>query len=372
MVMDDVEQLVSQLYLVKQPQQAPERFIRAYRGLSPKLQGSAVPWHLTLPEKLYNEIERDQKRFQDELNDLDLSYLENVYIPTQKVFEYLQPAKINVERYEQYSKLDATKHIASFKPNNQGYAQVVEYDRVSNLTGRFKTINGPTLLHLPKIYRSVLESKHSNGAIYSLDYKSLEPRVLLATSGTLPIEEIEKDIYEQVRCSLFVNNPEVTRDVVKKIVLSELYGAGLETLRQRIPNVMNLENVVDNIAEWFGLKALQQKLFDEWKQTGYKFITNFYGRRVKTESTHTLVNHYVQSTAVDVAILGFKNILDYVNELDKFEDIVPLFILHDALILDVNENSFRLINGLCKIGSVDIKNLESTTFHMSSDKEFSL
>ena len=120
------------------------------------------------------------------------------------------------------------------------------------------------------------------------------------------------------------------------------------------------------------LKTLQQKLFDEWKQTGYKFINNFYGRRVKTETTHTLINHYVQSTAVDVAMLGFMNILDYVSELDKLDDIVPMFILHDALILDVNENSFSLINGLCKLGSVDIKNLESTMFHMSADKGFSL
>jgi len=369
--MDEIEKLISQLYLVKQPQQAPERFIRAYRGLSPKLQGYAVPWHLTLPEKLYNEIEGDQRRFQDELNNLNLSYVESVYIPTQKVFEYFKPAKINIELYKQYSNLDGTNHISSFKPNSDGYANAVEYDRVSNITGRLKTIKGPTLLHLPKIYRSVLESRYNNGALYSLDYKSLEPRVLLATCGTQPIEGIEKDIYEQVRCSLFINNEEVTRDVVKRIVLSELYGASLATLQQRLPNVEDLDLVIDKIAEWFGLKALQQKLFDEWKQTEYRFITNFYGRRVKTESTHTLVNHYVQSTAVDVAMLGFKNILEYIDDLDKFEDIVPLFILHDALILDVNENCFSLINGLCKLGGTDIKDLQSTVFYMSIDKNFS-
>ena len=78
MVMDHIDQLISQLYLVKQPQQAPERFIKAYKGLSSRLQGSAVPWHLTLPEKLYKAIERDQERFDTELNNLNLAYLQDV------------------------------------------------------------------------------------------------------------------------------------------------------------------------------------------------------------------------------------------------------------------------------------------------------
>lgn len=367
--MDYIDQLISQLYLIKQPQQAPESFIKAFKGLSPKLQGSAVPWHLTLPEKLYNAIERDQERFHTELNNLDLSYLQDVYIPTQKVFDYLQPAKINIERYQQYAQLDSTGHIQSFKPDKHGFANVVEYDRVSNITGRFKTTSGPMLLHLPKIYRSVLESRwKDNGAVISLDYKSLEPRVLLATSGTQPIE---RDIYESVRTSLFQDNPEVNREVVKKIVLSELYGAGIESLRQRLPNVRDLEAVVGQIADWFDLEALRFKLYEQWKETGNRYITNFYGRRVKTETAHTLVNHYVQSTAVDVAMLGFLNILQYVEELGKQDDIVPIFILHDALILDIHENSFSLINGLCKLGSIDIKNIEATTFYMSADKGFS-
>lgn len=374
MVMDYIDKLVSQLYLVKQPQQAPEPFIRAYKSLSPRLQGSGVPWHLTLPEKLCRAIENDQERFKQELNNLDLSYVENVYVPTEKVFEYIQPAKINVETYQHYSQLDptTTHHIQSFKPDVNGYAQKVEYDRVSNVTGRFKTVSGPMLLHLPKIYRSVLESRWKDkGAIVSLDYKSLEPRVLLATSGTQPREEIQRDIYEAVKLSLFQDNPEVDRDAVKKIVLSELYGAGIDSLRQRIPNVRDLEVVVEQISEWFGLEGLRAKLYEQWKETGFKYITNFYGRRVKTETSHTLVNHYVQSSAVDVAMLGFLNILQYVEELENQEYIVPIFILHDALILDIHEKCFSLINGLCKLGSVDIKNLESTTFYMSADKEFS-
>lgn len=371
MVMDHIEQLIAQLYLVKQPEQAPERFIRAYRGLSPRLQGNAVPWRLTLPETVYNALAGEEARFHEELSNLDLSYLEDVYIPTQKVFEYIQPAKINVKRFQQFEQVDATGHVRSFKPDETGFAQVVEYDRTSTVTGRFKTVGGPMLLHLPRVYRSVIESRWgSKGRVMSLDYKSMEPRVVLATSGTQPKRGEEADIYSSVMTGLFASNPEVTREVCKKIVLSELYGAGIESLRQRLPGVQDLEAVVGRISDWFELSALREKLYEQWKETNYKYINNFYGRRVKTDTAHTLINHYVQSTAMDVAMLGFLNILDYVHTIEKQEEIVPVFILHDELILDVHENSYSLINGLCKLGGMDIKNLESTMFHMSSDKDF--
>jgi hypothetical protein len=366
----DATQLISKLYLLNEPNTAPERFIKAYKSLSPRLQGNSVPWEYVLPEKVLKAIEQQQNQYQQDMENLDFQYLTNVFISTEKVFEYLQPAKINQSFYEQCVKQDTTSHVLSFKPNQDGYAKVVEYDRVSNITGRFKTVSGPMLLHLPKVYRSILKSRFTNGRIYSLDYKSLEPRILLAVNGTQPI--IEQDIYETVRCSLFSDHEGISRDVIKKIVLSELYGAGLDSLSQRLPSVYNLEFIVEQINEYFGLQKLYSSLLEEWKKNNHRFITNFYGRRVKTETTHTLVNHFIQSTAVDVAMLGFKNILDYVNEIDKLDDVVPLFILHDALILDVNENSFNLINGLCKVGSVDIKQLEDIKFYMSADKDFAL
>jgi hypothetical protein len=227
------------------------------------------------------------------------------------------------------------------------------------------------LLHLPKIYRGVLESRWSNGVILSLDYNSLEPRVLLSVSGTQPVER-GRDIYETIRTDLFPNNEEVSRSVVKKIVLSEIYGAGINTIREQLPNVNNLQDIIQEIRTHFNLDPLLQRLKDEWTATNNNWIENFYGRRVKTTTAHTLINHYIQSTAVDVAMLGFKNLLEYVEELGRLEDIVPLFVLHDALILDINPNAFSLINGLAKVGGTDIKRLENTTFFMSVDKGFAL
>ena len=362
--------IISQLYLLPPKPEAPEAFKRAYKGLSPKYQGSALPWHFTMPEKAYKSFQSNVEVYETAIKDLNLDYYNNTYLPTQKVFDYLQPAKINTKTYEQYAQLDTTGHIRSFQPNKDGYASKAEYDRTATVTGRLKTTSGPTLLHLPKVYRSVLQSRFTNGSIVSLDYKSLEPRVLLATCGTQPIKGEERDIYESIRSSLFSDNPEINREAVKKIVLSELYGAGMESLKQRLPNVRDIESVVGQISDWFNLEGLKAKLVKEWKETDYRWITNYYGRRVKTENAHTLVNHYIQSTAVDVALFGFKNIAEYVEELGRLDDIVPMFILHDAIIFDVKENAFSLINGLGRVGASDIKGLEQVTFYMSADKDF--
>jgi len=363
--------LISQLYLLAEPPYAPESIIKAYRGLSPRLRGNGVPWHLTVPEKAYRAIQRDQEIYQKELDSLDLSYLNNIYIPTESLFDYLCPAKINQQRYDQYVALDTTGHASSFAPNNKGYAAKVHYDRTSTITGRLKTTSGPMLLHLSKVYRNLLESRFNGGVIISLDYKSLEPRVLLACCGTLPIErEGGRDIYGNIKTQLFQDNPKVTRDAVKRIVLAELYGAGVDTIKDKLRGVEDISATINEIRNYFQLDQLKSKLYSEWVNNSGKYITNFYGRRVRTDTPHTLVNHYIQSTAVDVAMLGFKNLLEYVEQLGRLEDIVPLFVQHDALILDINPNAFSLINGLAKVGGTDIKGLESTTFFMSVDKGF--
>lgn len=360
------QSILSQLYLLDEPPVAPKPIIKAFKGLSSKLQGHSVPWRLTVTEKAFKQIQNDQESYQKELEKIDFRYLVDVFEPTEKVFDYLKPAKINRETFEKYNQVDTTGHVLTFQPNHNGFAQTVQYDRVATTTGRLKTVSGPMLLHLPKVYRNILESRWINGKIISLDYKSLEPRVLLATMGI----ESEKDVYQDVKNNLFPLNDEITRDVVKRIVLSELYGAGIDKIKEKLTAVAEVENIVEQIKKYFLLDQLKTKLYSEWITNNQKYITNFYGRRIKTETSHTLVNHYVQSTAVDVALLGFKNILTYLEGLERLNDIVPLFILHDAIIFDVNLNVLELINGLCKVGSVEIKNLETTTFYMSIDKDF--
>jgi hypothetical protein len=362
--------LISTLYLLPAPKLAPEIHQKAFKSISAKFQGSAVPWHLAVPEKAYKQIKENQDLYEEGMKNLDLSYLNDVYKIENKVFDFLQPAKVNQEKYQEYVNVDSTRHSESFKADNDGYTSVVEYSRTATVTGRLKTTSGPRILHLPKKYRDIIESRWGeNGTIVCLDYQSLEPRVLCSISGTLPIEE--RDIYSYIKEKIFKSHKFIERDTIKKIVLSELYGAGIDSIRQQLPNVPDLEWVINEIKLFFKVEELKTKLIKEWDLNNKKFITNYYGRRIKTESSHTLINHYIQSTAVDVSLLGFYNIVQFIKELERYEDIIPLFILHDAIILDVKENALNLLPALCKVGATDIKGFEQQKFYMSIDKEFS-
>ena len=57
-------------------------------------------------------------------------------------------------------------------------------------------------------------------------------------------------------------------------------------------------------------------------------------------------NNYIQSTAVDVCLLYFS---DLCNNID-LNSAVPLYIIHDALLLDVKKEYFDKFNNIISLG----------------------
>mgnify|MGYP005652731961 FL=1 len=66
-------------------------------------------------------------------------------------------------------------------------------------------------------------------------------------------------------------------------------------------------------------------------------IHNYFGRVLQADdkASHVLYNNLIQSTGVDVAMAGFRWILNELND----SGIVPIFLLHDAIIVDVDPKS---------------------------------
>ena len=64
---------------------------------------------------------------------------------------------------------------------------------------------------------------------------------------------------------------------------------------------------------------------------------NFFGRpiwNINETKENKLINNYIQSTAVDIALSYFSELSDVIDlELCK-----PIFIIHDALVLDVHND----------------------------------
>ena len=62
-------------------------------------------------------------------------------------------------------------------------------------------------------------------------------------------------------------------------------------------------------------------------------IENFYGRNIYSNTS--LVNHYIQSTAVDTAMIAFYN---FMSKLETGVDLIG--IIHDAILIDVHPDKF--------------------------------
>ena len=83
---------------------------------------------------------------------------------------------------------------------------------------------------------------------------------------------------------------------------------------------------------------------------------------------HKLLNYFIQSTAVDVALFGFGDIIRRLQVSGLIDRICPLFVLHDALILDVPHDLDFVIPKLLKAGSRNIPRFENTEFFMTQEE----
>jgi hypothetical protein len=214
--------------------------------------------------------------------------------------------------------------VESFAPGSGGYAQVPKYSHATQ-TGRLKVVEGPKILTVSKPDRRVISSRFSGGRILQVDFVSLEPRVALYTAGQDPGAG---DVYEWIASSIGMG---LTRSKVKVPTLSVLYGQSARnddlvssTIREKIQSLFKIQEMKERIASG-------------------KF-SNGFGRPLETVEDRLLISHYTQSTAVDVALLGFRKLLESFGS-HSGVGIVPIFVLHDALILDVSPEIYGFLKG---------------------------
>jgi len=384
-------QEISKLYSLPLPSFPPPSHVKALQTALGSLDVSQVPWSLAMPPKAFTEaLKALGKELVEHFGNLDLTYYLTHYKRGNMVFPCLQRAKIDPRAWMVHSsnkELTNPHVLATFKPDDEGYAGKVVYSRCDTRTGRLKTLEGPNILLLPKEQRNILGSRFGfEGQVMSLDYSSLEPRLVLLLSNLTrtitttsisssisyfpspppllgyppPLEGIakEKDLYSVVIREMGMRG--ISRELVKEVLLSQLYGASYETLMTKLEGVPNAMDLVEAISEFFSLPLLRGRILEEYEANNRRFIYSYYGRKVDTQgvNTYMLLNYYIQSTAVDVVMYGFWNILQHIQGNDG---VVPLFILHDALILDIHKDLLPMLDTLCNIGSKDIPLFSSET-----------
>ena len=303
------------------------------RSMSLLAPDAMIPWSQTMPSIEYKSFVKNLiKSLTETIDNIPKDYYRNTWYPGGRLLHSLKAAKVDHAAYKNIV-TDMSRDsgaFATFRPGHGGFLSPVVYDRFATRTGRLTVASGPNILTLKKQYRKILKSTFQDGTICSLDFAALEARIILAeankTFSTF-------DLYGTLATELFGEG--MNREAVKIAVISELYGASRAMLASRLGiSGRKLEEFVTKIRTYFGTPELRKRLKDEFVKTGK--IQNKHGRLLDIDDPqdHLFVNTYAQSTGVDVSLLGFKSIVDTLG----IDGVRPLFVLHDALILDVRED----------------------------------
>ena len=238
------------------------------------------------------------------------------YLPTllsgRKILSRLEPSSIDVSQYRSLKIEGNHPQADTFEPDEYGFSKRIRYSHDTS-TGRLKVSEGPKILSLPKGDRKILKSRWEGGQIFMIDFVSLEPRVMLL----LTRDDAPRDIYEEMREEL--NLPDATRAKLKLATISTLYGS-----KSQDPALVVAVNKFFRVSE-VGRRHLSRE-----------DVCNLYGRKLNPEEANLRLSHFVQSTAVDVALMGFEKIFSKLPE-----GCIPNFIIHDALLVDVPPEAIK-------------------------------
>lgn len=314
------------------PSLIPEEFMKSMSGIAK----GKVPWPLVIPYGLFVEhLETLKTEIDNAIDDLD-GY-ENTLAEIRNVIEKLQPSKIEKSIYKSIIQETSSSIVESFKPDDDGFVEPPVYSH-KTATGRLVVKSGPSILTLKKEYRRMLTSRFNNGSMMMIDFTSLEPRVLRLLSNG----DAAQDIYDDISKKF---NGSVTRSQAKLATLKLLYGSSMSSIASDVGSLKR--NVVKDIENYFGLPALKEKLSKELHNN--RKIKNFWGRPLHEAcDDHLLVSHYTQSTAVDVGLKGFNQIINKIESEDL--QVVPCYLIHDAMIVDVDPSSMKRLEEIIKDG----------------------
>lgn len=299
--------------------------------------GTSPPWAQALPphvfKKWLQKFSADLLELRDRWAD---SYYGREFQVQQRLLQKLQQPFIDVSAIK---KIDDDR-IRAFEPNAQGLTPKSTYDIWSSVTGRMSIESGPNILTLDKKYRRIFKSRFTDGEIIQIDFSSLEPNTFLAMQG----KSFESDAYAWVASQIDIAVP---REVLKVAVMSALYGMSPSNFAKKFADIPDANELLFQVRDAFGFDKMTKHYREQLDAEGH--ITNHFGRIIKCDKTSPLVAHAVQSTAVDIVCQGFTTLLDEF-ELDGM-NAVPLYLIHDALMLDVTPDAkerikARLNNGV--------------------------
>ena len=328
----------------------PSRFVQAVTEVG-NLRNFPLKW--AMPRHAYQDYLRGLlDESWDILDTGEMEYYSSHFVLTRGLLATLQPAAINIPYITKFLAGNMTPGqrsvLQTFTPNDSGFAERVTYNQVGSRTGRLTEMSGPQILRLRRDLRSILTSRFENGKIMQIDFVSLEARVAAACAGMHP----ERDIYLQLASDIF--NNKYPRDSVKLACLSVIYGAGRRRLAAQLAICLEeAGDIIEAISNIFNVRKASKELLRQAVE--FDVISNFFGRKLiaNDKSSHILYNNFIQSTGVDVAMAGFREIMRRIQS----PKIIPIFVLHDAIILDVHPDGMGDVEDI-NVATIEIPGFE--------------
>lgn len=325
----------------------PLRFVNSMSVFSGSLEGMHVPWQKIMPDQEHRVFVRHiVSSIEGCQSILCLEYFETAWRAANAVLRSLQPCYVNKQTWRELVELNEgnVPALRSFEPNLRSRSPLIVYNRFGTLTGRLTVVQGPQILTLKREHRRMLRSRYGDdGQVISLDFAALEARILLYEHGG---RCDEADLYQMIARELGYE-----RKAIKGAVISELYGSSKRALGVQLGiSGTELDEFVQKIKHHFSTSELLERIKSQFLKTGK--ITNRYGRPVVVDEPldNLFISYYGQSTGVDVTLLGFKQVIDTLEQTAPRSK--PIFLLHDAIIIDAHKEELDEIR---KIQALRIK-----------------
>ena len=265
-------------------------------------------------------------------NDL---YYKEIFVGNRELLLQLKRPKLDLSILREIRKKNDL-FLSHITPDQKGFVERVVYDQSGSVTGRLTGKSGPNILTLKRENRRVFKSRYPGGLLMQVDISSLEPRIALMVAGKDAKEDVYSSIIEEVVSC------EITRSQAKEATLCCLYGMSAKNLRERLPGGIDAYSVLGEIRDYFRIDALEAVLREDLRSQGD--IQNYFGRKIASDSG-TVVNHFLQSTGVDVSLQCFHDLL---TRLDS--EICPIFVIHDAVVLDVPISKVSQLSKMLSLG----------------------
>jgi len=280
-----------------------------------------IPWRYIIPR---NEWFSSVKTFLENIKfELKNKYLEFFLVTNLSIKNYYKPNVLNLQKLK-----DSSIKLKNFLEKHS--SEDLRYNRSSHKTGRLTVTSGPNYLTLEKKYKKLLMPSQKEYLI-SIDLISLEPRVLMLSQNKSPL----KDVYLSIINDLGL--PKEDRSKVKIYTLASMYSKDFSLAGNSLKS---------KLVKYFSLPMFKEKLI---KGISDKQIFNFFGRpiSVNDKEINNVINYYIQSTAADVSLWCF-------SEIVRNYEILPTCIIHDEIICEVDQKTYNLI---CENDFIEVPNL---------------